>query len=150
MFCGHFIYHVNSRFYGSFHTPHNEDVSFLCYISPTFTPFTLNILKHNWVLFFLLVKINCVWQAISDDCLPPPRWSDTSSWSKISENISSSQVRIKVIFQFEIIINVLVSSFRFIWIPMLRVHHHYKYLTLSVRGSIYNWTSTDVRFWDRL
>ena len=37
-------------------------------------------------------------------------------------------------FQFEIIINVSVSSFRFIWIPMLWVYGHYKYFTLSVRG----------------
>ena len=39
-------------------------------------------------------------------------------------------------FQFEIIITVLVSSFRFIWIPMLWVYGHYKYFTLSARGSI--------------
>ena len=31
-------------------------------------------------------------------------------------------------FQFEIIINVSVSSFRFIWIPMLWVYNHYKYV----------------------
>ena len=41
---------------------------------------------------------------------------------------------IKGFFQFEIIINVLVSSFRFIWMPMLRVYGHYNYFTLSVRG----------------
>ena len=39
-------------------------------------------------------------------------------------------------FQFQIIIPVLVSSFRFIWIPMLWVYGHYKYFTLSVRISI--------------
>ena len=33
-----------------------------------------------------------------------------------------------VFFQFKIIINVLVSSLRFIWIPMLWVYGHYKYL----------------------
>ena len=38
--------------------------------------------------------------------------------------------------QFAIIINVLVSSFRFIWIRMLRIYGHYKYFTLSVRASI--------------
>ena len=45
--------------------------------------------------------------------------------------------RPKDFFQFEIIINVLVSSFCFIWIPMVRVYDHYKYLlsqlTLDVR-----------------
>ena len=30
-----------------------------------------------------------------------------------------------IFFQFEIIITVLVSSFRFIWIPMLWVYGHY-------------------------
>ena len=42
-------------------------------------------------------------------------------------------------FQFEIIINVLVSSFGFIWIPILRVYCHF---TLSARGP-----TLDVRFW---
>ena len=48
----------------------------------------------------------------------------------------------KGFFQFESIINVLVSSFCFIWIPMLGVYGHYKYFTLSVRGS-----TLDVRIW---
>ena len=40
-------------------------------------------------------------------------------------------------FQFEIIINtdnVLVSSFRFIWIPMLWVYGHYRYLYFFHHG----------------
>ena len=45
-------------------------------------------------------------------------------------------------FQFEIIINVWVSCFRFIWIPMLWFYGHYKYLILSVRGS-----TLDARIW---
>ena len=45
--------------------------------------------------------------------------------------------------QFKIIINVLVSSFRFIWIPMLRVYGHYVFFFfLSVQGS-----TLDVRIW---
>ena len=32
-----------------------------------------------------------------------------------------------VCIQFEIIINVLVSSFRFIWIPVLRIYDHYDF-----------------------
>ena len=36
--------------------------------------------------------------------------------------------RLKDYFQFKIVINVLVSSFRFIWIPILWVYGHYKYL----------------------
>ena len=43
--------------------------------------------------------------------------------------------RPKFFFQYEIIINVLVMSFRFIWIPMLWVYGHYTYFTLAVRGS---------------
>ena len=46
--------------------------------------------------------------------------------------------------------NILVSSFRFIWIPMLWVHGHYKYV-LSFSAEIdfrrQNLTSTDIRFW---
>ena len=46
----------------------------------------------------------------------------------------------RTFFQFENSTNVLVSSFRFIWIlvPMLSwlwVHGHCKYLAFSVRGS---------------
>ena len=37
-------------------------------------------------------------------------------------------------FQFEIIINVTVSSFRFIWISMLWVYRHYKYFTAYSAG----------------
>ena len=43
---------------------------------------------------------------------------------------------------FEIIINVLASSFWFIWIPMLWAYGHHKYFIPSVRES-----SLDVRFW---
>ena len=54
------------------------------------------------------------------------------------------------VFQFEIIINSLVSSFCFIWIPLLWVYGHYKYLH-SYSAWVYfrrqNLTSIDVRFW---
>ena len=53
-------------------------------------------------------------------------------------------------FQFEIIINVLVSFFRFIWIPMIWVYDHYKYLYYYSAGIDFgrqNLTSGDVRFW---
>ena len=52
--------------------------------------------------------------------------------------------------QFEIIINVLLSSSRFIWIPMLLVYGRYKYLNYFSVGNDFirqNLTSTDVRFW---
>ena len=50
--------------------------------------------------------------------------------------------------QFEIIINVLVSSFRFIWIPRLWVYGHYKYFNSFIVGIDFirqNLTSMDVR-----
>ena len=53
-------------------------------------------------------------------------------------------------FYFEIIINVLVSSFQFIWIPMLWVYCHYKYFYSYSAGIDFirlNLTSVDVRFW---
>ena len=53
-------------------------------------------------------------------------------------------------FQFEITINVLVSSFRLIWIPMLWVCGHQKYfnsLSVGIFLIRHNLTSTDVRLW---
>ena len=53
-------------------------------------------------------------------------------------------------FQFEMIITVLVSSFWFIWIPMLWVYDHYNYFkSYSAENDFrrQNLTSTDVRFW---
>ena len=50
--------------------------------------------------------------------------------------------RPKGFFQFEIIVNVLVISFRFIWIPMLRVYSCYRYIFFSLRGR-----SFYVRIW---
>ena len=51
-------------------------------------------------------------------------------------------------FQLKIIRNGLVTSFRFIWIPMLSVYSHSKYFfsagTVFVRQNL---TSLDVRFW---
>ena len=56
----------------------------------------------------------------------------------------------KGLFQFEIIINVLVSTFWFIWIPMLWVYDQYKYFNSFSAGINFrrpNLTSIDVRFW---
>ena len=56
----------------------------------------------------------------------------------------------KVLFKFVISINVLVSLFRFIWIPMFWVYGHFKYFCSYSAGIDFNrdnLTSTDVRFW---
>ena len=57
--------------------------------------------------------------------------------------------RPKAFFQFEIILNVLVSCFRLISIPMLWVYGHYIYY-YSYSAVVYfrrqNLTSTDLRF----
>ena len=53
-------------------------------------------------------------------------------------------------FQFEIIMNVLVSFFRFIWIPMLWVYGYYTYFysySAGIDFSCQNMASRDVRFW---
>ena len=53
-------------------------------------------------------------------------------------------------FYFEIVIDVLVSSFWFIWIPMLWVYGHHNFFNSSSAGIDFrrqNLTSTDVRFW---
>ena len=52
--------------------------------------------------------------------------------------------------RFEIIRNVSVSSFCFIWIPMLWVYGHYKLFNSFSAGTDFrrqNLTSKDVRFW---
>ena len=56
----------------------------------------------------------------------------------------------KAFFKFEILINVLVIYFRFIWIPMLWVYGHYKYFysySAVIDFRRHNLTSVDVRFW---
>ena len=56
----------------------------------------------------------------------------------------------KGFFQFEIIINVLVSSFWFILIPMFWVYGHYKYFNSFSARTIFihqYLPSTNVRFW---
>ena len=56
----------------------------------------------------------------------------------------------KEFFQLEIIINVLIGSFWFIWIPMLWVYGHYIYCDSFSAGIEFireNLRSTDVRFW---
>ena len=62
-------------------------------------------------------------------------------------------IETKGFFQFQIIINVLVSSFWFIWIPMLSwlwVYGYYEYFYSYSAGidiSRQDLTSVDVRFW---
>ena len=58
--------------------------------------------------------------------------------------------RLKGIFQFEITINVLFSSSRFIWISTLWVYGHYNLFNSFSIGTVFrrqNLTSIDVRFW---
>ena len=46
------------------------------------------------------------------------------------------QVENKKFYDWEIIINVSINSFYFIWILMLWVYGHYKYFNFSVQGSL--------------
>ena len=69
--------------------------------------------------------------------------------SYLPELICKKSSQTKGFSRFEIIINVLVSSFRFIWIPMLWVYGHYQYVDSYSAESDFsrqNLTSTDVRF----
>ena len=94
------------------------------------------------------------------------RWADVSSdwecggdvigaWYPLFNHYSAEIIlykswRPKGLFKFEIIINVLVSSFCFIWIPMLLVYGHYTYFNSLSMGIVFihqNLTSTDVRLW---
>ena len=54
-------------------------------------------------------------------------------------------MEVKWFFKFEIIINVLSSSFRFIWIPMLDVYGHYHFFQCGDR--IYT-NKSDVKYKD--
>ena len=72
-----------------------------------------------------------VWHRGNLDNLPLQRW-----------NIFYINLKRTTFYQLETHINVLVSSFRFIWIPMLWVYGHYTIFLLSMRGP-----SLDVRFW---
>ena len=52
-------------------------------------------------------------------------------------------MEIKGFIQFEIIINVLVGSFWFIWIPMLWVYGHYKYVYFYSVGIDFSLQTSD-------
>ena len=62
--------------------------------------------------------------------------TDTAQPSQ-RRNIFVKTMKAKGFFQFEIIINVFVSSFRFIWIPMLWVYGHCKYFNSFSAGPGY-------------
>ena len=101
-------------------------------------------------------------------CVNDQDWLDSSCdcpYSYTGDKCESSQYNILTLrtlnyfcinhghqsfFQFVIIINFLVSSFRFIWIHMVWVYGHYKYCNSFSAGTDFmrqNLTSTDVRFW---
>ena len=101
--------------------------------------------RHTWisVLFFsrlsgYLGMLWCCHQPRRETNINPPR----------AEYFCLNH-RDQRVFQFENIINVLVGSIRFIWIPLLWVYGHYKYLQsfsagIDCRRQVL--TSTDVRF----
>ena len=67
-----------------------------------------------------------------------------------AEIFLNKQWRSKVFFQFDILINILVSFFRSIWIPMLWVYGQSKYFYFYSAGIVFsrqNLPSRDVRFW---
>ena len=79
--------------------------------------------KTPWCVFTLSVALMRYIVTIGQPC-----------WS--GEIFLNKPWKPKVFFQFEIIISVLVSFFRFIWITMLWVYGHYKYLYSHSVGSI--------------
>ena len=81
--------------------------------------------------------IRNIWRCDMDE--GDPVTGERSGWPSKLWNILYKTI---VFFQFEIIINVLVSCLRVIWIPMLWVYGRYKYFTLSVRGA-----TLDVGIW---
>ena len=73
-----------------------------------------------------------------DSNLVPPGYKPQQIWMRNRGRLYKPWKQ-KGFFQFEISINILVSSFRFIWIPMTAITH---FSALSVQG----WT-LDVRIW---
>ena len=90
---------------------------------------------------------------------PPPSPRDVTAFLRIYGGLTLETLqelflykpwRPKGFFRFEIVINVLVISFRFIWIPMLWVYYQYEYVYSYSAGIDFirhNLTSTDVRLW---
>ena len=75
----------------------------------------------------------------------------TYFWLNHYNTIIYTPWRPNVYFQFEIILNFLVSSFCVIWIPTVLVSAiYYKYVNYCSAGTVFmrqNLMSTDVRFW---
>ena len=80
-----------------------------------------------------------------------PQWrSQTSLTLKALKYLCINHGDQRVFFKFEITINVLFSSFWFIWIPMSWVYGRQKYVHAFSTGTVFirqNLTSTDVKFW---
>ena len=107
-------------------------------------------------------RMNCIVVSEGDTTIqfmrvaPPVLWyySSESTMRNIHDIQKSNYFCInhgdQGFFQFEIIINVLDSSFRFIRIPMLWVYCNYKYFysySVGIDFRRQNLASTDVRFW---
>ena len=75
----------------------------------------------RWILFNIILC--CMIRRESWKREPLQRW-----------NILVWTMETKGFFSFEIIINVSVSLFFFIWMPMSWVYGHYKFVILSARG----------------
>ena len=131
-------------------------------------PFWIIVLNHAIFLYILLLLFclfvrpwrvtrsvtSAIWTGVSRSvCASTPqpfgRWR-LQTLTLITLNYFGKTMETEGFFQFEIITNVLVSYFRFIWIPMLWVYRHYKYFISFGAGNVFicqNLTSTDVRFW---
>ena len=80
---------------------------------------------------------------------PPPPPANLTHRNN-AEILSYKPWRPKGCFHCEIIINVLVNSFRLIWLLMAWIYGHYIYFLFFIAGTVVirqNQTSVDVRFW---
>ena len=117
----------------------NEYWACITNVSPTLTiPWTIICAKICWFCYSdaptlaqQLASIGPMFCSfLLDQCL---HWEEANlpsfekphgGWPVERCNTFYTSQETKLFFQFEIIVNVLVTSFRFIWIPMLWVYDH--------------------------
>ena len=103
----------------------------LCLLGSSLFPFCMASIfffrpescKQFWLWQVFLMYLGSLFILLSPWEMSP----ELQAWPLQRWDICVQTMEVKGVFQFEIITNVLVSPFHFIWIPMLFVHGHYKF-----------------------
>ena len=162
------IWHSLLIFWAIAHVDHT--MGFLCSYFTVLLHFTTFLLSFYWIRslifclgiitlgyppppFVVILRIWTVWVTVyvfTKERYRPQRNSNPvppgSESTTLPMSYPGAMYKPKGFFQFEIIINVSDSSFRFIWIHMLWVYDHYEYFIFFSGGIVCrlrNLTSTD-------